>query len=73
MILLSGGASALMASPIAGLSLSDKIEATRTMMAAGADIHALNTVRRHLSRVKGGGPRRRSALDHASDLRCCWR
>lgn len=53
-ILLSGGASALMASPIAGLSLSDKIEATRTMMAAGADIHALNTVRRHLSRVKGG-------------------
>lgn len=53
-ILLSGGASALMASPVAGLSLADKIDATRTMMAAGADIHALNTVRRHLSRVKGG-------------------
>ena len=53
-ILLSGGASALMASPVDGLSLADKIETTRTMMAAGGDIHALNTVRRHLSKVKGG-------------------
>ncbi|HUQ88828.1 MAG TPA: DUF4147 domain-containing protein [Vicinamibacterales bacterium] len=53
-ILLSGGASALMASPIAGISLSEKIDATRLMMASGADIHALNTVRRHLSKVKGG-------------------
>lgn len=53
-ILLSGGASALMASPIDGISLADKIETTRRMMAAGADIHALNTVRRHLSNVKGG-------------------
>jgi glycerate 2-kinase len=53
-ILLSGGASALMAAPIAGISLADKIETTRLMMTAGADIHALNTVRRHLSRVKGG-------------------
>ena len=53
-ILLSGGASALMASPISGLSLADKIDTTKLMMAAGADIHALNTVRRHLSKVKGG-------------------
>ena len=53
-ILLSGGASALMAAPISGISLADKIEATRLMMTAGADIHSLNTVRRHLSRVKGG-------------------
>ena len=53
-ILLSGGASALMASPVGGVSLADKIDTTRTMMAAGADIHALNTVRRHLSKVKGG-------------------
>lgn len=53
-ILLSGGASALMASPIAGISLADKIDATRVMMTSGADIHALNTVRRHLSKVKGG-------------------
>jgi hydroxypyruvate reductase len=53
-ILLSGGASALMASPIDGISLADKIDTTRRMMASGADIHALNTVRRHLSKVKGG-------------------
>ncbi len=53
-ILLSGGASALMASPVDGISLADKIDATRLMMASGADIHALNTVRRHLSKVKGG-------------------
>lgn len=53
-ILLSGGASALMAAPIEGLSLADKIATTRLMMESGADIHALNTVRRHLSKVKGG-------------------
>lgn len=53
-ILLSGGASALMAAPIDGISLADKIATTRLMMESGADIHALNTVRRHLSKVKGG-------------------
>lgn len=53
-ILLSGGASALMAAPLDGISLADKIETTKLMMASGADIHALNTVRRHLSKVKGG-------------------
>ena len=53
-ILLSGGASALMASPIDGITLADKIDTTRLMMTSGADIHALNTVRRHLSKVKGG-------------------
>ncbi len=53
-ILLSGGASALMAAPLDGISLADKIATTRLMMESGADIHALNTVRRHLSKVKGG-------------------
>ena len=53
-ILLSGGASALMAAPIEGITLADKIATTRLMMESGADIHALNTVRRHLSKVKGG-------------------
>ena len=53
-ILLSGGASALMAAPIDGLTLADKIATTKLMMESGADIHALNTVRRHLSKVKGG-------------------
>ena len=54
LILLSGGASALMASPLEGITLADKIATTRIMMNAGADIHALNTVRRHFSKVKGG-------------------
>lgn len=53
-ILLSGGASALMAAPIEGISLDEKIATTRLMMNSGANIHALNTVRRHLSKVKGG-------------------
>jgi glycerate 2-kinase len=53
-ILLSGGASALMAAPVAGITLTDKIATTRLMMESGADIYALNTVRRHLSKVKGG-------------------
>jgi hydroxypyruvate reductase len=53
-LLISGGASSLMAAPIDGLTLDDKIAATRLMMNSGADIHALNTVRRHLSKVKGG-------------------
>ena len=53
-ILLSGGASALMAAPVEGITLADKVSTTRLMMNRGADIHALNTVRRHLSNVKGG-------------------
>jgi len=53
-LLISGGASALMAAPLDGVSLADKIATTKLMMNAGADIHALNTVRRHLSKVKGG-------------------
>lgn len=53
-LLISGGASSLMAAPIDGLTLAEKIATSRLMMNAGADIHALNTVRRHLSKVKGG-------------------
>ena len=53
-VLLSGGASALMAVPADGLSLEDKRATTERLLRAGADIHALNTVRKHLSAVKGG-------------------
>jgi glycerate-2-kinase len=52
--LLSGGASALMAAPAAGLSLEDKVATTARLLAEGADIRSLNTVRKHLSDVKGG-------------------
>ena len=54
LVLVSGGASALLVLPIEGVSLQDKQAATDTLLRAGADIHALNTVRKHLSRVKGG-------------------
>jgi glycerate 2-kinase len=52
--LLSGGGSALMALPADGVSLRDKQDAARTLMANGADIYELNTVRKHLSAIKGG-------------------
>ena len=52
--LLSGGASALLPAPIAGLTLEDKQQVTRLLSSAGANIHQLNTVRKQLSRVKGG-------------------
>ncbi len=52
--LLSGGGSALMIAPAEGLRLDDKQETTRRLLACGADIHEMNTVRKHLSAVKGG-------------------
>ncbi len=53
--LLSGGASALLVRPAAGLSLADKQRVTRALLAAGAPISDMNTVRRALSAIKGGG------------------
>ena len=52
--LLSGGASALMPLPVPGLSLTQKGELTAQLLARGADIHQINTVRKHLSQIKGG-------------------
>ena len=52
--LISGGGSALLVSPLAGITLVDKQVTTDLLLKAGADIHDLNTVRKHLSRVKGG-------------------
>ena len=54
LVLLSGGASALMAVPADGITLADKQATTQQLLRAGADIHALNTVRKHLSGIKGG-------------------
>ncbi len=54
LVLLSGGASALMAVPADGLTLDDKRATTGQLLRAGADITALNTVRKHLSAIKGG-------------------
>jgi glycerate-2-kinase len=54
LVLISGGASALMAVPAGGITLDDKRATTDRLLRAGADIHALNTVRKHLSAIKGG-------------------
>lgn len=54
LVLLSGGASALAAVPAPGLTLADKQAATRQLLLGGANIHELNTVRKHLSAFKGG-------------------
>ena len=53
-VLLSGGGSALMALPASGLTLADKQQTARTLMEQSADIYELNTVRKHLSAIKGG-------------------
>ena len=55
LLLLSGGASALLPAPAEGVSLRDKARTTALLMKAGATIHELNVVRKHLSRFKGGG------------------
>jgi hydroxypyruvate reductase len=53
--LISGGASALTPAPVPGVSLAEKLAITRHLSAAGANIAELNTVRKQLSRFKGGG------------------
>jgi hydroxypyruvate reductase len=55
LVLLSGGASALWTAPVAGVALAEKRELTDRLLRAGAPIEALNAVRKHLSRIKGGG------------------
>ncbi len=52
--LLSGGGSALLSLPIDGLSLEQKQSITSDLLASGAPIEQINTVRKHLSSVKGG-------------------
>ncbi len=52
--LVSGGGSALLVSPYGGITLREKQNATELLLNAGADIFELNTVRKHISEVKGG-------------------
>ena len=63
LVLLSGGASALMAAPADGVTLADKLFTARALMRGGVAIDGLNCVRKHLSAVKGG---RLAAAAHAS-------
>jgi hydroxypyruvate reductase/glycerate 2-kinase len=52
--LISGGGSALLVAPYNDITLADKQEVTGKLLKAGADIYELNTVRKHISAVKGG-------------------
>ena len=54
LVLISGGGSALMALPAPGIPLDAKQRTARMLMEQGADIYELNTVRKHLSAIKGG-------------------
>jgi glycerate 2-kinase len=55
LVLLSGGASAIVEVPAEGLALADLRRTTTLLLASGAPIQATNTVRRHISALKGGG------------------
>ena len=54
LVLISGGGSALWPSPAVGLTLGEMQVVSRLLLRSGADIHQVNTVRKHLSRIKGG-------------------
>ena len=54
LLLLSGGGSALAAAPVAGVALADKQAVTQALLRSGATIGEINTVRKRLSRIKGG-------------------
>jgi glycerate 2-kinase len=52
--LVSGGGSAMLSAPAAGITIEEKAETFRLLLRAGADIASFNAVRKHLSEVKGG-------------------
>jgi glycerate 2-kinase len=66
--LLSGGASALMSLPAPPITLGEKQETTKLLLASGADIHEINAVRKHLSGIKGGQLARLAAPAHVLSL-----
>ena len=54
-VLVSGGGSAILPAPAGGITLADKLECTSRLLACGANIGEINTIRKHLSFLKGGG------------------
>lgn len=52
--LISGGGSSLLAAPVEGITLKELRRITKALLGAGADIQAINTVRKHLTRLSGG-------------------
>lgn len=67
LVLLSGGGSALLPSPPSDIGLADKITLNQMLLACGADINEINSVRKHCSTLKGGGLAR---LARGADI-CC--
>ena len=65
-MLLSGGASANWIAPAAGLTLDEKQAVTRALLKIGAPIGEMNTLRKHLSRIKGGRLARAAPIRRAS-------
>lgn len=68
LFLISGGGSALLASPVEGMTLADKQAVTDLLLKSGATIEELNRVRKHLSRVKGGRLARAAYPAHGISL-----
>ncbi len=66
--LLSGGASALLPAPAAPITLAEKQETTKLLLACGATIHQMNAVRKHISAVKGGRLAKVAAPAHILSL-----
>jgi len=54
LVLISGGGSALTPAPVDGITLAEKQALTKALLACGADIREMNTLRKHISRIKGG-------------------
>jgi hydroxypyruvate reductase len=61
LVLVSGGGSALLPYPVAGVNLAEKSLTTQLLLASGAGINQINCVRKHLSQLKGGGLARLAA------------
>ncbi|WMY91411.1 glycerate kinase type-2 family protein [Snodgrassella communis] len=66
--LVSGGASALTTLPVAGITLADKQNINRQLLSHGVPIEAMNTLRKHLSRIKGGRLAEAAAPAHITTL-----
>ncbi|MDI3470584.1 MAG: D-glycerate 2-kinase [Pseudolabrys sp.] len=64
LVLMSGGASANWIAPAQGISFADKQTVTRALLRSGATIGEINTVRKHLSRIKGGRLAKRAYPSH---------
>jgi glycerate-2-kinase len=75
LVLLSGGGSANWIAPADGITFAQKQKLTRALLRSGAPIGEVNTVRKHLSRIKGGrlAPARKRDLDARSVRRAARR